>query len=110
MFTNNQDIEQICIVGLGCPQPLALAVLSEVGRAKAKGKIEVELRHLLDETNKELPNFQKISTIVIHQKPWSVDNGLLTPTLKVKRNVLHQQYSDCLISWHENSEQIIWEE
>ena len=109
-FSSNQSIEQICIVGLGCPQPLALVVLSEVGHSKGKKELEEEFRDLLNDINKDLLSYQKISTMVINKEPWSVDNGLLTPTLKVKRNVLNQQYSDHLMRWHERPEQIIWEQ
>lgn len=110
-FSGHQDIEQVCILGLGCPQPVALLVLSEMGRAKkTKAEIEETLRHLLDDINQDLPSYQKISTIVINQESWTVENHLLTPTLKVKRNMLHQRYANDLMLWHERPEQIIWEQ
>lgn len=109
VLEQNSDIEQICIVGLGCPQPLAMVVLSEIGLAKSKNDLGKSLDNTLSALNKTLESYQKISTIVVVKEAWSVENGCLTPTLKVKRNKVNQQYQDHLERWHESSETIVWE-
>ncbi|MEM6966063.1 MAG: AMP-binding protein [Bacteroidota bacterium] len=108
-FEQNSDVEQICLVGLGCPQPLALVVPSEIGIAKSKDQLKDSLNHTLTQVNKELPNYQKVSTMVVVKEPWSVENGCLTPTLKIKRNVVNQQYQEQLMPWHEAPEQVVIE-
>ncbi len=108
-FEHNVDIEQICIVGLGCPQPMALVVPSEMGTAKTKEALKESLEATLKQVNEELPNYQKISTIVVAKEAWDVENGLLTPTLKVKRNVMNQRYQDQFMNWHADKEMIVWE-
>ena len=108
-FTKSEALDQICVVGLGCPQPLLLVNLSEVGKAKEKQILEIELTNLLDDINADLLNHEKVSTLIINNKIWSVENGLLTPTLKIKRNAIYHWYSDNLNDWHENNEKIIWE-
>ena len=109
-FAQDADIEQICILGLGCPQPLALVVPSEIGLAKPKEELKAGLNATLKMVNQKLPNYQKVSTIVIAKDVWDIENGLLTPTLKVKRNVMGQRYKDLLLSWHEDKEPVLWEE
>ena len=109
VLEQNSDIEQICIVGLGCPQPIAMVVLSEIGLAKPKEGLAKSLDHTLSDLNKTLESYQKISTIVVVKEAWSVENGCLTPTLKVKRNIVNQQYQDNLESWHAASETIVFE-
>ncbi len=108
-FTKSEALDQICVVGLGCPQPLLLVNLSEIGKSKEKQILEIELMNLLDDINADLPNYQKVSTLIINNEIWSVENGLLTPTLKIKRNAIYHWYSDNLNHWHEDNEQIIWE-
>ncbi len=109
-FALNSDIEQICIAGIGCPQPIALVVLSEMGVTKNKTDLAHSLETMLESINSELPNYQKISTIVCMDEPWSVDNGLLTPTLKVKRNVIDQRYRERYEHWHHAPGVVIFHE
>lgn len=105
----NTDIEQICIVGLGCPQPIALIVLSEMGLAKSKEALSESLDSTLSDLNNTLDSYQKISTIVVVKEAWSVENGCLTPTLKVKRNIVNKNYQNHLEGWHTASETIVFE-
>jgi long-chain acyl-CoA synthetase len=46
---------------------------------------------------------------VVAKEPWTVENGLLTPTLKIKRNQVDQKYLEFCIKWHENQATVIWE-
>jgi len=108
-FGQDSNIEQICIVGLGCPQPIALIVPSEIGLSKPKTELKESLETTLKMVNTQLSNYQKISTIVVVREAWSSDNGLLTPTLKVKRNVMGQRYQDLLMAWHEEEDAVVWE-
>lgn len=108
-FAGNPDIEQICVTGLGLAQPIALVVLSELGRAKEQAAIEQSLRETLEAVNKKLANYEKVATMVITQELWSVENGLLTPTLKVKRNELAGRYGLHFENWLVAGEAVVWE-
>jgi long-subunit acyl-CoA synthetase (AMP-forming) len=91
------------------PQPICLAVLSDIGKAIDKKALLNKLEKLLAETNEKLENYKKISTLVVAKEPWTVENGLLTPTLKIKRNQVDQKYLEFCIKWHENQATVIWE-
>ncbi len=108
-FAGNPDIEQVCITGLGLAQPIALVVLSELGRAKERHAIEQSLRETLDAVNQKLANYEKVATMVITRELWSVENGLLTPTLKVKRNELAGRYGLHFEDWLVAKEVVVWE-
>jgi len=106
----NNDIEQICLVGLGCVQPLALVNLSETGKAKAKEQLIAELESQLSVVNDNLPNYEKVSTIIITNEDWRVENDLLTPTLKVKRGKMNQKFQDNYSAWESMPDKVIFEQ
>lgn len=108
-FADITDFEQICVVGLGLPQPMCLGVLSEVGLAKSQAELAEELKQRLTVVNQGIASYKRISTVVIVKDPWTVENGLTTPTLKIKRNKIDQQYQDNYLSWHEDQNQVLFE-
>lgn len=107
-FAGNTLIEQICITGLAIPQPIALAVLSEIGLRTSRETVESSIRQSLEAVNRELPNYERLKAVVIFREPWSVENGILTPTMKIRRDVLAKRYEAQLPGWYEQKEDIIW--
>ncbi len=105
-------IEQVCVVGDGLPQPLALCVLSEVGRSEAgshaREVLEASLKRLLSEVNAELDQHEQLLRIVLVKDIWAVENGFLTPTLKIKRNVIEGAYGERFQQWAENRDPLHW--
>ncbi len=108
-FSENEFIEQICVAGLGIPQPIALVNLSEIGLAESREKVTANLKSLLKEVNTSLHGHEVISTIIITKDTWSPDNNLLTPTLKIRRGSIDESYLNQYNSWHEDGENVIWE-
>ena len=75
--------EQVMLVGEGRPYVVLLAVTKETD--------EKTLIRRANEQLKAFPRWTRVRRVVMQQEPWSVDNGLLTPTLKLKRPVLLRQ-------------------
>ncbi len=105
----NGDIDQVCIVGTGIPQPIALVVVSALGKAKKKSELENSLMGTVKELNESLENYEKIAKVIIMEEDWSVDNGLLTPTLKVKRNRVEGIHMDRYSNWFESPDNVVYE-
>ncbi|MGB1581386.1 MAG: long-chain fatty acid--CoA ligase, partial [Nevskiales bacterium] len=91
-FASNSDIESLCMVGAGLKQPVLLVSLSEEGQHKSREEIETGLLASLKAVNASLEAHELIDSIGICAQPWTIDNGLLTPTMKIKRNVVEEQY------------------
>lgn len=108
-FGGQEIIEQICVSGLGLTQPVALICLSEIGLKKPKSEVEAELANQLEEINTRLEAHERLSAIVIADEAWSDDNGMLTPTLKIRRGAIYSKYKSMLDGWCEAPEKIIWE-
>ena len=106
-LSGNPLLEQICVMGSGLPAPVAIVVLSETAKYIPKEDIETSLQTTLDKVNARLESHERMSNIVIVDDEWTIENDLLTPTLKLKRNILEDKYSQ-LIN-RQFSEQIAWE-
>lgn len=105
----NTDIENTCVVGTGIPQPIALITLSEIGKSKTKEEINESLINTLNTINPLLEHHEKLEKAVVMKETWSIENGLLTPTLKVKRNQVEKIHQQFYPLWFQKKETVIWE-
>ncbi|MDB2387089.1 AMP-binding protein [Shewanella sp.] len=87
-------IEMICVIGSGLPHPIALVQLSEGASTQPRAEIKSALKNTLDAVNPHLESHETVDAIVIVSDKWEVDNDVLTPTLKIKRHVLEQRFSE----------------
>lgn len=108
VLMKNDNIEQVCVVGLGIPQPLALINLSEQGISANENSVKESILASVKNLNQTRSNHEKISTAIIQKDQWSIENDLLTPTLKVKRTNIDQKFGDQYLKWHEDNEAMIW--
>ena len=108
-FADIQEIEEICITGLGLTQPIGLVQLSDIGKSIKRDELSEILDEKLAEINSDLENYKKISTIVIVKDQWTEQNKILGPTLKIKRGNVEEMYSSKYNSWESNNSKIVWE-
>ena len=104
----NEFIEQVCVVGLGCSQPIALLNLSAGGLNSPKETVEHSLNQALNQVNDGMARYQQVSTLIIDPQPWTEHNRLVTPTLKVRRTEMDKHFGGQYEEWHQAPEQIIW--
>ncbi|NNL56711.1 MAG: AMP-binding protein [Pseudomonadales bacterium] len=93
LLGSNANIEQSCVMGSGLPQPVALVVTNANGSA-SREELSQSLLSTLEATNKKLESHERLSSIVVCDEPWSIENDLLTPTMKLKRDRIEARYRD----------------
>ncbi|MCY1393870.1 Long-chain-fatty-acid--CoA ligase FadD15 [compost metagenome] len=86
-------VEQVCLMGSGLDQPLALIELSPAAREQARAQVETDLLATLEQLNSRLLPHERVSHLLLVREPWTVDNGCMTPTMKIRRNVLEARYA-----------------
>ena len=109
MFGEVDFFDQICVVGLGIPQPIMLVNISEVGKKLEKNDLENKLIEKLNIVNEQSFNYKKVAKIIICKDLWTPENEILTPTMKIKRGNVDKLYQDNYLNWFNNSKKIVWE-
>ena len=66
------------------------------------------MNELLTRVNNQLDPHERLASLVVCKEPWGVENGLVTPTLKLKRNEIEKHYEADLPEWAA-SRGVIWE-
>jgi long-subunit acyl-CoA synthetase (AMP-forming) len=90
-------IELASVTGSGLPQPVALCSLAETLREKAasdggRSELEARLKEVLSSINATLPPYEQLDRLYVTADAWTIENGLLTPTMKIKRAALDERY------------------
>ncbi|ASI95602.1 AMP-binding protein [Vibrio rotiferianus] len=101
-------VEMMCLIGLGLPGPILLVVPHDFPDFD-KERYARTTRKVIARMNEELESHEQIKGVLMIQDPWSIENGILTPTLKIKRHVLEQKYHEIGHNWPKG-EMVVWEE
>jgi len=114
LINNNHHVEMCCVTGSGQPKPFALVLLADELRPKlsdstVRAEIEAELETLLKEVNQEVEEFERLQFLTVVKDPWLIENGFLTPTMKMKRTKLEDTYGPRTDEWYGAGKRIVWE-
>ncbi len=106
-------VELSLVSGVGQPAAFALVVLAEEARARvreerARDEVTRELEVLLEETNHGLADYEKLQMLVVVRDPWTIENGCLTPTMKVKRARIESTIAGSVDGWYASRGRVIW--
>lgn len=110
---------QFLVVGEGRPYLTALAVLDgdayealaaaeglnpDVSAERLNSRLEEILTDRVNKLLRAFPGYARIQRIAVVDKPWTIDDGLMTPTLKLKRARILQHYRDDIKRIYEGHE------
>ncbi|MCG9623971.1 AMP-binding protein [Vibrio mediterranei] len=101
-------VEMMCLIGLGLPAPILLVVPHDFPNFD-KARYARTAERVVKRMNQELESHEQIKGVLMVKEPWSIENGLLTPTLKIKRHLLEQKYHEVGHSWPKDK-LVVWEE
>jgi long-chain acyl-CoA synthetase len=106
-------VELSLVSGMGQPAAYAMVVLAEnlrprVADPAVRSHVQAELDRLLQDVNRELAPHERLQMIVVANEPWSIENGLLTPTMKIRRNRIESAVTHAVESWYASGSTVHW--
>jgi long-subunit acyl-CoA synthetase (AMP-forming) len=70
--------------------------------------VQAELGQLLHGVNKQLAEYEHLRMIVVAREPWSIENGCLTPTMKIKRSRIEAVVAAQVETWYASHDAVFW--
>jgi long-chain acyl-CoA synthetase len=106
-------VEACCVAGANLGQPLGIVMLNvdAISRARnpsGRSEIESSLAEHLKRVNEALDPHEQLDCLVVVTEPWTVDNGFITPTFKVKRNRVEEVYAANYERWIGARQPVVW--
>ena len=106
-------VELAMVSGVGQPAPYAVLVIAEQLRPNlhdpaVRAHVDTELHNLLREVNRDLATYEQLQFLVVAPEPWSIENGCLTPTMKIKRSRIEASFTEQVNNWYEHDRPVLW--
>ena len=87
---------------------LYLITLSEIGNNKEKLDLINSLKDTLQIVNLKLDSHERIHRVVVLHEEWTIENSLLTPTMKIKRKSIEKIYKENYVFWYDSEHKIFF--
>jgi len=108
-------VEACCVTGANLGQPIGLMMLNDNALKKiadpdGRSELEASLAEHLNEINAALDPHERLGCLVVMTDAWTIDNDLITPTLKVKRNRIEDLFAKNYETWSRMGKVVVWHE
>jgi long-chain acyl-CoA synthetase len=107
------DIEACAVTGAALDQPIGLVMLSQDAAARSASRdyretLTASLQQHLNTVNARLEPHEKLACLAIVTTQWTPENGMVTPTLKVKRPRIEDAYAARYAEWLRQGQPVVW--
>jgi long-subunit acyl-CoA synthetase (AMP-forming) len=113
LLSANPAVECCCVMGSGMNKPFAMVLLAQELRPSLRDvdgrtALEHSFTTLLADVNARVEAHEELGFLVVTTEPWTVENGLLTPTMKLKRNIIEDRYARYFERWVSRDALVVW--
>ena len=110
----HESVEACVVTGANLGQPLGIVMLNAEAAARAaqattRTQLEASLTEHLRAINATLDPHEQLDCIVVTSIAWTVENDVITPTFKVKRNRIEELYSAHYERWEASGRSVVWQ-
>ena len=107
------DVEACVVTGANFPQPFGIVMLSaaslkRVEDAAAHSALMESLARHLEQVNSRQEGHERLAFLVVTRMSWTPENGMVTPTFKVKRAMIEETYGGYYATWTAQGKPVIW--
>ncbi len=115
LLNDDPNVELSLVSGSGMPATHGVLQLAEdlvpkLGDPEVKARVQADLEALLDKVNSQVVNFERLGFLVVAKDRWTIADGHLTPTMKIRRPILEKQYQPKHEGWYDQGAKVIWED
>ncbi|MEE4661838.1 MAG: AMP-binding protein [Halieaceae bacterium] len=93
-FSRNPHTDQICLLGRGYSKTVMVCVLNGFAQQAERDAIEADLMTLAKQVNDVVDKHARLGAVIISTDPWSIENAMLTPTLKIRREQVEMKFGE----------------
>jgi long-chain acyl-CoA synthetase len=93
-FSDNYHIDQQCLMGRGFSKTVMVAVLTEAAQQESPEVIEASILESIVSINDSVEKHARIGAVIVSKEAWSIDNEVLTPTLKIRREKIDEHFAE----------------
>jgi long-subunit acyl-CoA synthetase (AMP-forming) len=106
-------VELSLVSGVGQPAAYAQVLLAESLRprladAAVRAEVQRAMEQLLADVNGAVADYEALQMIVVVREPWSIENGMLTPTMKLKRSRIEAAVEPLVAGWYAQGSRVLW--
>ncbi|HQX58466.1 MAG: AMP-binding protein [Rhodoferax sp.] len=106
-------VELSMVSGVGQPAAYGIVVLAEhirptLSDPTVRAEIQAEMTALLKRVNDGVADYERLQMLVIAKEPWSIENGCLTPTMKIKRSRIEAELQTRVDNWYHEKAKVLW--
>lgn len=107
-------IELSCVAGNGYPQAFAVVQLAEdlvpkLGDPSVRKEVNDGLEALLKKVNGAVVQHERLQFLVVPNDRWDISNGMLTPSLKIRRSAIEAAYEASVDEWYGSGKKVVWQ-
>jgi long-subunit acyl-CoA synthetase (AMP-forming) len=114
LLNNDPNIELSMVTGSGQPKTYAVVQLAEdllpkLNEPGVKDRITADLEALLGSVNSQIEEFERMGFLVVGSTRWTIEDGFLTPTMKIRRPNIEDLYTAKTEAFYGAGQKVIWE-
>ena len=94
IFAESELPEQLCLLGRGYSKTVMTCVLSDTAQELPRDEVEKDLLEKVKAINSDVEKHARIGALMVSSEPWSIDNGILTPTMKIRREKIEEKFGE----------------